>query len=384
MVLAEGSVLSAQEFGPKLSSMTAGSLLEFHQRLGAQWIEVSGEKIPAHYGDVLAEYTAMREAAVVLDLSFRGRLCLTGADRQRFLHGQVTHDVNGLKAGEGCYAALVTAKGRIVSDLNLYLLADEILLDFEPGLVTKVKERLEKFIIADDAQVVDAAPHYGLLSVQGPKAAEVLRQARTEAELPVKQMTFRTAEHSDFGQIYLINCARLLTSGFDVFVPTEAMEAAAERLVAAAESVGGRPCGWQALEIARVEAGIPRFGVDMDESNLAPEAGIESRAISYSKGCYTGQEVIARIRTYGQVARALRRLRLADDLSQLPARGDKLFKDSKEVGYITSAVRSPGLKASLALGYVRKETNQAGTELSLDGNGGAPVRVLGEPFQAEW
>lgn len=364
--------------------MTAGSLLEFHQRQGVQWIEISGERVPAHYGDVLAEYTALREAAVVLDLSFRGRLCLTGADRQRFLHGQVTNDVNGLKAGEGCYAALVTAKGKIVSDLNLYLLANEILLDFEPGLVAKITERLEKFIIADDVQVVDAAPHYGLLSIQGPKAAEVLRQARIEIELPAEPMAFRTAKHSDLGEIYLMNRARVLASGFDLFVPTAAMQTAAERLVAAAESVGGRAGGWQALEIARVEAGIPRFGVDMDESNLAPEAGIESRAISYSKGCYTGQEVIARIRTYGQVARALRRLRLANGLPQLPAKGDKLFKDGKEVGYITSAARSPALKANIALGYVRKEANQVGSEVSLVASGGAAVRVTGEPFQAEW
>ncbi|MBI2948767.1 MAG: aminomethyl transferase family protein, partial [Verrucomicrobia bacterium] len=118
--------------------MAVGSLIEFHQRLGAQWVEVSGEKVPAHYGDVIAEYTALREAAAVLDLSFRSRLCLTGADRQRFLHGQVTNDVNGLEVGEGCYAALVTAKGRMVSDLNLYLLQNEILLDFEPGLTEKV------------------------------------------------------------------------------------------------------------------------------------------------------------------------------------------------------------------------------------------------------
>src|SRR5260370_6659645 len=128
-----------------------------------------------------------------------------------------------------------------------------------------------------------------------------------------------------------------------------------ERLLAAAKQSGGRACGWRALETARIEAGIPRFGADMDETNLAPEAGIESRAISYTKGCYIGQEVIARIRTYGNVAKALRRLRLADDLKELPKNGDKLYREGKEAGYINNVWASASLKANIALWDVRKE-----------------------------
>ena len=147
-------------------------------------------------------------------------------------------------------------------------------------------------------------------------------------------------------------------------------------------AVGGRACGWRALEIARVEAGIPRFGADMDETNLAPESGIESRAISYSKGCYIGQEVIARIRTYGQVAKSLRGLKLADDLTALPVKGDKLFKDGKEAGYITSALRSPTLRANLALGYVRREHQAAGTVFTLTtAHGESRVTLASLPFQ---
>src|SRR5690606_19891412 len=124
--------------------------------------------------------------------------------------------------------------------------------------------------------------------------------------------------------------------GFDLFVPANSLGAVADKLIAAAKQMSGRASGWNALEVARIEAGIPRFGADMDETNLPPEAGLESRAISYSKGCYIGQEVIARIRTYGQVAKALRGLRLADDLKTLPTKGDKLLLGEKEVGYITS------------------------------------------------
>src|SRR5947207_12990996 len=150
-------------------------LHKFHDGLGACFTEVNGMEAVEHYGDPLAEHAALREMAGVLDLSFRSRLCLTGADRQKFLNGQVTNNVKDLKTGEGCYAALVSAKGRMQSDLNIYILADEILLDFEAGYGATVAQRLEKYIIADDVQVVDVAAQYGLISVQGPEAREVIR-----------------------------------------------------------------------------------------------------------------------------------------------------------------------------------------------------------------
>jgi len=276
----------------------------------------------------------------------------------------------------------VTAKGKLESDLNIYALANELLLDFEPGYSAAVAQRLEKYVIADDVQVVDAAPHYGLLSAQGPKAEAVVRSLGLAAELPEKPMEFVTVNNATLGEIYIMNQPRTGTSGFDLFVPVPALGAVMDKMIAAAKDVGGRACGWQALEMARLEAGIPRFGADMDETNLAPEAGIETRAISYAKGCYIGQEVIARIRTYGQVAKALRGLRLADDLKELPARGDKLFHDGKEVGYITSALASPTLKANIALGYVRKEANQIGTELRLKtAQGESLVKTVELPFR---
>src|SRR5439155_5593128 len=155
--------------------MNVLQLHSFHAGLNAGFTEVNGLEIVEHYGDPLAERAALRDAAGLVDLSFRSRLCLTGADRQKFLNGQVTNNVKDLKTGQGCYAALVNAKGRMQSDLNIYILADEILLDFEPGYGAKVAQRLEKYIIADDVQVVDVAAHYGLISVQGPEASEVIR-----------------------------------------------------------------------------------------------------------------------------------------------------------------------------------------------------------------
>ncbi|MEI9864872.1 MAG: glycine cleavage T C-terminal barrel domain-containing protein [Limisphaerales bacterium] len=396
--------------------------------------------------DWLAEHAALRETAGVIDLSFRSRICLVGADRARYLHGQVTNDVKKLRVGDGCYSAVTTAKGKMESDLNIFALADELLLDFEPGLAEKISARLERFIVADDVQIVDAAPHYGLLSVQGPKAAEVInalglfgvgwgerpRELLTPTtpdgssvasphQFPTKPFASMKISDATLGEIYLVNHARLSLVaagilpavepafqpggtvvanpthkeslhatpdgkmppskaggtpaapifGFDLFVPNNSLGAVADKLIAAAKQLGGRAVGWQAFASARIEAGIPRFGADMDETKIPLECAIESRAIVYNKGCYIGQEVINRIHSVGHVNKELRALRLATNLEgPLPVKGDKLFHAGKEVGYVTSAVKSPTLNTNIALGYVRREANQIGNETDVADGGG--------------
>jgi folate-binding protein YgfZ len=356
-------------------------LHEFHHGLRAQFTELDGAEIVNDYGDWLAEHAALRETAGVIDLSFRSRICLTGADRIRFLHGQVTNDAKKLRVGEGCYSAITTAKGKMESDLNIFALADELLLDFEPSLTEKISARLEKFIVADDVQIVDAAPHYGLLSVQGPKAAEVIRALSLFPKIPTQQLGSIKISDATLGEIYLANNPRIGTSGFDLFIPNNSLGAVADKLIAAAKQIGGRAIGWTAFETARIEAGIPRFGADMDETNIPLECGIESRAIVYNKGCYIGQEVINRIHSVGHVNKELRGLLLAADLPALPVRGDKFFHAGKEVGYLTSAVKSPTLNAHIALGYVRREANQIGTELTLrTAAGESPAKIVALPF----
>lgn len=345
------------------------ALHEFHQSQGAKFGALNGAEIVSDYGNVLSEHQALCATAGVLDLSFRSRICLTGADRVRFLHGQVTNDVKKLGAGQGCYSALTTAKGKIQSDLNIFNLPEELLLDFEPGIAKLVSERLEKYIVADDVEVVDVTPHYGLLSVQGTNAEAVVRALEVFLEIPAAALSFVRVVDEAHGEIYLMNHARLGSTGFDLFVPLAALGAMADKLIAAAKAIGGRACGWNAFEIARIEAGIPRFGADMDESNLASEC-IEARAISYQKGCYIGQEVLNRIHSIGHVNRELRVLRLVADSNALPTRGDKLFQGEKEVGYVTSAAVSPTLNCIVALGYVRREANAVGTELTLRSGAG--------------
>lgn len=355
-------------------------LHEFHHGLGARLAELDGAQTVYDYGDWLAEHAALCAAAGVIDLSFRSRICLVGADRARFLHGQVTNDVKKLRVGEGCYAAITTAKGKMESDLNIFALADELLLDFEPGLTGKILQRLEKFIVADDVQIVDAAPHYGLLSVQGPKAEAKVRALGLFNELPAKSLGSVKISDATLGEIYLMNHPRLGTSGFDLFIPNNSLGAVADKLIAAAKQTGGRAVGWQAFEIARIEAGIPRFGADMDETNLPLECGIEARAVTYNKGCYIGQEVINRIHSVGHVNRELRALHLDTDLKSLPLRGEKLFSGGKEVGHITSAVKSPQF-GNIALGYVRREVNQIGSELTMrTAAGESPAKIVALPL----
>lgn len=333
--------------------------------------------------DLTAEHAALSRSVGLLDLSHRGRLRIMGCDWRKFLHGQVTNQVENLRPGQGCYAALADHRAHVQSDLNLYGTADGALLDFEPGCAEIVTERLRRFVFRADVQFEDAADRWGLLSLQGPESERVLRDCGPGAVPGRASHDSVVWSLPDLGEVVVARHARLGSVGFDLFVPTGRKLQLLERLREAFAAAGGRVCGGQAFEVARIEAGIPRFGVDMDDSNLLPETGIEDRAVSYTKGCYVGQEVIARIRTYGQVAKALRGLRLWPGLEALPVRGDRLQHEGREVGFVTSATWSLRLGIPIALGYVRREVNAPGTALRLrTGQGEVDVAVVPLPFRA--
>ena len=309
------------------------------------------------------EFTALTEGAGWLDQSDRSRLCLLGADRARFLHGQVTNDINGLGEFTGCYAALVNAKGKMESDLFAYRLADEILLDFEPGLTAAVQARLERYVIAEDVEIADVAPHFGLLTMQGPQAEAIL----TELDLPAPTEPLTVAQTED--EIYIVHQPRLGTDGFDLFIPIDAMNAWRERLATIAPR-----CQMPAFEKARVLATIPQFGVDLTTDNLPPEGGLETRAISYAKGCYIGQEIIARIRTYGKVNKVLRGL----SLEGAAAIGDPVMHEGTPVGTLSSVCHEP----SAALAIIKRTACESGTVLSVDTkNGSVSAQVATLPFE---
>jgi len=345
--------------------MTPLTLRETHLKLGANLADFNDCEGVDHYGDPTAEFRHLREKAALLDLSHRSRLCVIGPDRVPFLHGQVTNDIKGLGPGDGCLAALVDHKGKIQSDLTIHRLQDELLLDFEPGFTQRVTERLNQFIIAEDVEVVDVAPLYGLLSVQGVQSVAVIEALKLDCPLPETPRSIASTPHTDFGEAYLARRDRAGTTGFDFYVPDGSLPAAFQALLAAVESHGGGLCGAAALEKARILAAIPRYAADMDETNLVSETGIASEAISYAKGCYIGQEVIARIRTYGRAKRRFCRLQCPASGGALPQKGDLLFVGERKAGWITSATETADQAAVVALGYVSADHWDTGSELTL-------------------
>lgn len=357
------------------------ALREVHAALGAVFAGERGFEVVDHYGDPLREHAALCHQAGVVDLSFRGRLCLTGTDRVRLLNGQVTNDIKALVCQSGCHAAFCGPKGRLVADAHIYALADELLVEFEPGLTSILMERLEHHIVAEDVQVLDVTPYYGLLSVQGPCSSAVVRRLDWFASLPTEENRFVSKADAILGELYAMRRSRAGSVGYDLFIPTDAVSMVFDKLVTAVRAESGLPVGFQALELARFEAGIPRFGVEMNETHLPPETGLERDAISYTKGCYTGQETIARLRTYGQVSKALRGLQLVSGPHGLPKAGDAIQWNGKNVGQVMSACFSPTLNQPLALAYVRKECNAPGTELMVVGDRGLqPAVVVPLPF----
>jgi aminomethyltransferase len=207
-----------------------------HTQPAAEFTEVNGREAVAHYGDPASEYRALLQTVAVLDLGFRSRLCLIGADRKRFLHGQVTNDVQRLNPGEGCYAALITAKGKMLSDLNIYVLSEEILLDFEPGRASNVAERLEKYIIADDVQVIDVAADYAMIGLRGPQSSEVLSGALAVpiSGLPARPFQSVSITPAEIGELYVMNQPGPAPIGYDLFVPGDQAQPLFDELLASA------------------------------------------------------------------------------------------------------------------------------------------------------
>ena len=355
--------------------MPTNPLHNFLSQQGAQFGDVAGETVARNYGDTNAEHRALTESVALVDLSFRGCLAVLGDDRVKFINGQVTNEVAGLKPGQGCYAALVNAKAKMQADLFVYRLDDELILDFEPGLLVAVTERLESHIVADQVELIDASPHFGLFSLQGPKTAEAL--AALGLVLPGEAFAHAKSPLDECGEIYVMNNGRYGAAGCDLYIPAGHLAKAAVRLAKAVEGQGGRLAGWQATEIARVEAGIPRFGSDMDGKTLPPEANLETRAISYTKGCYIGQEIIARIRTYGRVNRSLVGYRLDSDL----AVGTELVGDSgKTVGTLTSVIDSPKF-GPIALGLAKRGHESPGQILTAREPAQGQATIAEIPFR---
>jgi len=327
--------------------------------------------LPARFTDLDTEWTAVRQRCGLLDARFRGLLRLTGPDRTTFLQGMVTNNVAVLRDGQSTYAALLTIQGKIVSDLRMFALADELWLDVPATRKAAVQTALEKYIVADDVEFVSEDTWAPLVAVEGPQAARVLVAVLGSTiegldPLAHRQLTF------DGTPVRVAAVTHTGENGYLLF----GQPGIASGLWEHCRATGAEPVGTEALNVLRVEAGIPWYGPDFDDSVLIAEAGLE-KAISYDKGCYLGQEVVKRIAARGQVHRKLVGLRC--DGEHVPPANTKLLHAGKEVGWTTSAVRSPACAAIIALGYVKSECWSMGTELQA---AGMVARVVSLPFDA--
>jgi folate-binding protein YgfZ len=311
-------------------------------------------------------YQAARQRAAFIERSSRGRLLVSGSDRASYLQGLLTNDTVALKAGEGCYAAYLTPQGRMISDLLVYELGDVILLSLPGDVKDTVLARLDQFIFSEDVQLGDVTATFGQVVVVGPDAARLVSSVADDSRAP---RLSSLSEHGNLrsaiaGQPAIVTrVTDVGEPGFEIYIERAGVAPLKARLVDA----GVVELDGDTAEVLRVEAGVPEFHRDMDEETIPLEAGIESRAISQTKGCYVGQEVIIRVlhRGHGRVARKLVGLTLEGDA--IPARGSIVKSDQKDVGEITSSVRSIALDKPIALGYLQRDFLAPGTQVSIDG-----------------
>jgi folate-binding protein YgfZ len=318
--------------------------------------------IVSQVATVESDYRTLTERCGLLDRSERGKLALRGSAAKSFLQGQVTNDVERPRDGEGCYAAFLTPKGKMLGDLRVLITADELLLDTERVALQALFNLIRRFSIGYEVELHKRTLECGLVSLIGPDADRVA----AADELPATEHSHRLIA-VDGTQARAIRTER----GVDLLCPA----AATERLCAALTERGAVRVSEEAAECLRVELGRPRYGVDLDESVIPQEAGLNERAVSFTKGCYVGQETVARLYYRGKPNRHLRGLHLS---AQFPA-GLELLLEGRPVGRLTSAVQSPRL-GPIGLALVRREA-APGTVLALDGKDGT-AQVVELPFAA--
>jgi tRNA-modifying protein YgfZ len=333
----------------------------------------------------LDQYGALRTGAGLVDRSARGRLRLTGVDRRTYLQGLLTNDIVALEPGGGCYAAYLTPQGRMIADARVFETGDALLVDLPGDVAAAVRDRWTQFIFSEDVQISDLTAATSEIGVYGPRAGQVLEDAFAAARvrdepfpsaallgsMPLNsngQWNFRGAP------AFLLCSDDIGVMGFDVVVEVEAADALVDLL----RQSGGLIVQAEAAEACRIEAGRPVFHLDMDEDTIPLEAGIEDRAISLTKGCYVGQEIIIRVlhRGHGRVAKRLMGLTF-DSSAAVRSRGDRVQVAEREIGVITSATRSPSLGRPIALAYVHRDFVAPGTVVSV---AGTPATVSALPF----
>jgi folate-binding protein YgfZ len=353
------------------------ALLELHRTAGATIGEYFGTLLPSRFGDFSAEYAALRETVALLDTNYRAFFSFTGPDRQRYVNAILTSNVRDLKTGQGTVGLLLNPQGHILAEVEIYLLGGSILACSHAMIRERTLSTFDKFIIMDDVTLEDVTASIGTLDIAGPRAAALL------AELGVTNfMEVPILAHKEvlFGAIPFRAVRRELAgdAAATLIVGREHLHALWRELAERVRIHAGAPSGMEAFNSIRLECGTPWFGHDYDDKQSPHEAGLEHSHISYEKGCYTGQEIVERVRSRGHVNRRLTELRFSS--TEAPASGTKLLLGENEVGIITSAAFSPTLGQSIGLGYLRREHSVIGTKLDASG---IPAEVIEPPLQAK-
>ncbi|MFN2493989.1 MAG: aminomethyltransferase family protein [Pyrinomonadaceae bacterium] len=331
-------------------------LIDAHNRHGVEMRIEDGWSVPGSYGDLLFEYAAVRESgAGLIDMSSRGRLVVSGTEAIQFLNGLITNEMKTLREESWMAAAFPNVQGRVIASVRVIRFKDNqsgknaspaFLIDTEPVTHERVLKTIERFTLAGDFKVEDISNQTAQVSVQGKKSANLIRAVIGEdASALAPDAAIRTAVQET--ELTVVRGTHTGEDGFDLILNRER----AIILWNALHAAGGRPVGYDALEILRIEAGLPRYGKDMDETNIVTEAALDS-AVSYTKGCYVGQEIIARIKYRGHVAKKLSGLAF-DQFVKVEAGAPIKAVDGKEVGRVTSRTNSPHLGRTIGLAYVK-------------------------------
>jgi aminomethyltransferase len=352
------------------------SVTTFQEKLAASGARLGmyrGAETPADFGDSAAEFRALFEGCVLLDMSWQAKLVLAGEDRVRWLNGMVTNNVRDLAPGHGVYNFILSAQGRIQADLVAYNRSDYLLVTTDREQAPTIAEIFDRYIIMDDVEVADISDKLAAIGVAGPKAREILLAAALDvSQLEPGQVI--DAVWRDVG-ISVARSAQPQMDGFEIWFASENVDAIWDALV----SAGATPAGSDALELYRIVRGVPRFGVDLRERDLPQETG-QQHALNFAKGCYIGQEIVERIRSRGGVHRMFTGFEVQGHLADAPpAPGTKVRVNDKDVGEITSAARIPfpSGERTLALGYVRREAGPPGATVQI-GEQRATVQTI--PF----
>jgi folate-binding protein YgfZ len=349
-------------------------LLDLHRSSGATIGEYFGTQLPARFGEFAEEYAALRRAVALVDTNFRATFSFAGPDRHRYLNALLTSNVRDLKPGQGAVGLLLNPQGHILAEIGTFALQSRVLAISHAMVSERTYPTFEKFIIMDDVELEDVTPFTRTLDLVGPRAAKLL------SELGVgkfTEMPLFSHEEVKLGQLpcRIVRQEIAGEPAATLIIPREYLASLWRELSARVRTVGGAPVGMDALNSVRLELGTPWFGIDYGDKQIPHEAGLEHTHINYQKGCYTGQEIVERVRSRGHVNRRLTELQFSAAVAA-PS-GTNLLHDGNEAGSVTSTGYSPLLGRAIGLGYVRLEHSAIGTVLDA---AGARAEVIAPPL----